>query len=162
MGRRPPYELTKEGLEQLKRRAREAEEKLTKLLSQKQEIAVTQGDYWHDNPSFNQLEMQERALRREIREIRDRLARAVIVEEENQGDEIRIGSFVEIIFEDGRRMELTIVDPETSDPRKRLISYASPLGKALLGARTGDTRRYSVGENEFRIEVIRIGKKNGG
>ena len=162
MERQSPYELTKEGMNQLKRRLQEVEDKLAKLLSQKQEIAVTQGDYWHDNPAFNQLEMDERALRLQIRDIRNKLTRAVVVEENNQEDRVGIGSFVTIAFEeDGMEMELTIVDPETIDPSRGLISYASPLGRAILGARVRDARIYSVGERKFKIKVMKVGKKDG-
>ena len=157
------YELTKEGLDQLKRRLREAEEKLRKLLSQKQETVVTQGDYWHDNPTFNRLEMEERALRLQIMDIRDKLARAIVVEENTQENEVKIGSLVTIIFkEGGEEMEFTIVDPETSNPSRGLISYASPLGKAILGARVGNTKIYFVGERKFQVKVLKIGRKNDG
>ena len=159
---RQPYKLTKEGVNQLKRRLQETEEKLRKLLSQKQEIAVTEGDYWHDNPAFNQLEMDERALRLQIRVIRDKLTRTVIIEKTDQEEKVEIGSFVTIILGDGEEMELTIVDPETGNPSKGFISYASPLGKAILGARPGNVRTYSVGsvgERKFQVKVVKIGRK---
>jgi transcription elongation factor GreA len=163
MERQSPYKLTREGLNQLKWRLQKTEDKLAKLLSQKHEIATTQGDYWHDNPAFNQLEMDERALRLQIREIRNKLNHAVIIEKTEQEEGIQIGSFVTIIFEeDGREMELTIVDPETIDPSKGLISYVSPLGKTILGARVGDTRTYSVGERKFQIKIVKVVKKDGG
>jgi len=161
MERHLPYELTKEGLERLNKQLQETESKLAKLLLQKQEIATTQGDYWHDNPSFDKLEGEERALRLEIRNIRKKLTRAVIVEETNQEDEVKIGSFVLLILEsDKKETEFKIVDPEISDPSKGFISYASPLGKAILGARAGDIRTYSVGEKKFQVQIVKVGGKN--
>lgn len=151
------YELTQEGLERLKTRLQEAEGKLTKLLRQKLETAQTAGDYWHDNPAFHQLEMEERALCDRIAEIREKLSRAVIVKKQEGNNTAEIGSFVELIFEDGTETKLTITDPEIADPSEGFISYDSPLGEAVLGARSGDVRTYSVEEREFQVKVVRIG-----
>ena len=40
---------------------------------------------------------------------------------------------------DEKTVEYTIVGGYESDPAKHLISHISPLGKALIGKRTGDT-----------------------
>lgn len=163
--RQSEYKVTKEGLARLREQLKETEEKLAKLLLTKQETATNQGDYWHDNPSFYQLEMEERALRRQIRAIHDKLNRVVIFEEGDVTKEVQIGSLVTITFESGRdesgeEMQFTIVDPEMSDPKKGFISYASPLGKAVLGACPGDIRSYSVGEKTFRVKIERVERKN--
>jgi len=155
------YKVTREGMDRLRERLEEAEGKLRKLLRQKQETAESGGDHWHDNPAFYQLEMDERALHRQIGEIHDKLARAVIVERQGGVHDVGIGSFVEVAFGDGRKMELTIVDPEIASPSEGSISYDSPLGQAILGARSGDIRTYSVAGKEFEVKVIRIGGKNG-
>lgn len=155
------YRVTREGLDRLKERLEETEEKLKKLLRQKQETAESGGDHWHDNPAFYQLEMDERALHRQIGEMHDKLARAVVVERQGDINEVGIGSFVEVIFGDGRKMELTIVDPEIASPSEGSISYDSPLGQAILGARSGDARTYSVAGKEFEVKVVRIGGGDG-
>ena len=59
-------------------------------------------------------------------------------------------------------MKFTIVDPEMSDPINGLISYDSPLGKAILGALPGDIRTYSIGEEKFQIKLVKVGMEKDG
>ena len=76
-------------------------------------------------------------------------------------NEVQIGSLVEVLFQDGEKMEFTLTDSETANPSKGLISYASPLGRAIRGARVGDTRMYSVEKVNFQVKIIKIGEKKG-
>jgi len=39
----------------------------------------------------------------------------------------------------GRRMTVTLVYPKDSDPERSQVSVLSPVGRALIGARVGDT-----------------------
>ena len=41
----------------------------------------------------------------------------------------------------GRRMTVTLVYPKDSDPERSRVSVLSPVGRALIGARVGDTIR---------------------
>lgn len=156
------YKVTKEGFALLEKKLKEKKEELVRLLSKRHETAEQGGDYWHDNPALYQLEMEERALQRQIREISDKFTKAVVVEERNVTKEVKIGSFVTITFKKGRskseERQFTIVDPEMSDPLNGLISYDSPLGSAILDARVGEIRTYSVKRKKFRVKIMKIGK----
>ena len=68
-------------------------------------------------------------------------------------DEIRIGSSLILRNGSGKEISLTIMGPWESDPDRGLISYASDLGRALLGLRLGD----SVELESETFEVSRIG-----
>src|SRR3989344_1215970 len=72
-----------------------------------------------------------------IAEIEDVLLSAVVVEEV-KSDAVALGSLVVVEFS-GRKDTFRIVGSAEADPIKRLISNESPVGKALLGARKGDT-----------------------
>lgn len=163
------YLVTKEGFEELKKKQKEVEKKLEKLLLTKQEVAIQCGDLWHDNPMLYNLESEERSLRHRLKEISEKIFSAVIIEEkkdkrENNNkkeDTVKIGSCVNLQMENGETKEFVILDPELSDPQKGIISYASPLGKAILGFRVNDVVEYSVGQNKFRVKILSIeGKRN--
>jgi regulator of nucleoside diphosphate kinase len=54
----------------------------------------------------------------------------------------------------GERSRVTLVYPQDVDPERGRVSVLSPVGRALLGARTGDVLRVPVpghGEREFSI-----------
>ncbi|MDQ1241468.1 MAG: regulator of nucleoside diphosphate kinase [Pseudomonadota bacterium] len=50
----------------------------------------------------------------------------------------------------GRRMAVTLVYPKDSDPERSRVSVLSPVGRALIGARVGDTIKIVVPGNEPR------------
>ena len=50
----------------------------------------------------------------------------------------------------GRRMTVTLVYPRDSDPERSQVSVLSPVGRALIGARVGDTIKIVVPGNESR------------
>jgi regulator of nucleoside diphosphate kinase len=50
----------------------------------------------------------------------------------------------------GRRMTVTLVYPRDSDPERSQVSVLSPVGRALIGARVGDTIEIVVPGNEPR------------
>ena len=58
----------------------------------------------------------------------------------------------------GREMELRVVTTLRSDAGRGLISKESPVGKALLGRRVGDTAHVKAGEMEYDMVVRSIEK----
>jgi regulator of nucleoside diphosphate kinase len=50
----------------------------------------------------------------------------------------------------GRRLTVTLVYPKDSDPERSRVSVLSPVGRALIGARVGDTIRIVVPGNAPR------------
>ncbi|MFA5766731.1 MAG: hypothetical protein WC919_02265 [Candidatus Paceibacterota bacterium] len=123
------YRVTEVGYHALEVRIKDEEKKLSELLLQKQD-AAKQGDDWHDNPAFDQLEMEERGLRRTIFELRRKFNNAVIIDEKSEGgteNAVGIGSIVYITV-NGEKTEkrYQIVDPEMIDPNNGIISYAGP------------------------------------
>ena len=50
----------------------------------------------------------------------------------------------------------TIVGAPEADSRKRLISYESPVGKALLGYKAGDSVSVDLGDNVLDFEILNL------
>jgi len=50
----------------------------------------------------------------------------------------------------GRRLTVTLVYPKDSDPERSRVSVLSPVGRAVIGARVGDTVTIVVPGNEPR------------
>jgi regulator of nucleoside diphosphate kinase len=58
----------------------------------------------------------------------------------------------------GRRVTVTLVYPKDSDPERSRVSVLSPVGRALIGARVGDTISVVVPDNaprELRLVEMR-------
>lgn len=61
------------------------EEDLAKVRKYKGEVAIYQGDNWHDNPILYQTELKETALMAQIRNLRGKLLSLEIIKERNSG-----------------------------------------------------------------------------
>jgi transcription elongation GreA/GreB family factor len=52
---------------------------------------------------------------------------------------VRFGVSVQLEFDDGSARGFRLVGEDEADPNSGLLSWASPVGKALIGRRIGDT-----------------------
>ena len=67
-------------------------------------------------------------------------------------DLVQFGDTVTIARDDGRRQTFRIVGEDEADPASGTISHVSPLARALLGRRVGDTVR--AGRDDAEIVAI--------
>lgn len=74
------------------------------------------------------------------------------------GDKVAIGTRVTIERE-GREQTLHIVGHDESDPAEGRISFASPLGRALLGAEAGDEVELAGSANPVAIISIEVARE---
>lgn len=132
--------LTPEGRQKL-------EEELEHLrTTRRQEVAELiasakeEGDI-SENAAYDEAKNQQAFLEGRIQDIRRILNNAVMIDEVNEkSDRVTIGAQVTVV-EDGFDEEETfrIVGSAEADPTQGFISNESPIGKALLGRRIGDT-----------------------
>jgi transcription elongation factor GreA len=154
-------ELTRAGLQKLKEKIRKTEDELKETLRAKGEAAETGGNVWHDNFSFEQLAEKARGLSQRLAELKNQLANAEVAApgyktSSPSGSEVKISSSVSIAFEDGTEKTFTVGDPETADPEKGVISYESPLGKALIGGKTGEEKKYKAGGRIYKVKILKV------
>lgn len=71
------------------------------------------------------------------------------------GEIVQRGSMVEVIFDDDTIETYTIVRSTDANPMQNLIADNSPLGSALLGARTGEVRHFRIRSGPERIVRVR-------
>ena len=99
-----------------------------------------------------------REIDRDLRYFRSQLERATLVDTANQPrDRVHFGAVVKIQDEDGAEQEFSIVGDDEADVASGKISWASPLARAMIGAKIGDTVvwRRPAGEAEVSIVDIR-------
>src|SRR4029077_20594879 len=78
---------------------------------------------------------------RDLRYWSARRASAQVVAPPAGSDEVRFGSKVTIVRDDGREQMFRIVGEDEADVAMGSISYVSPLARALMGKRVGDVVR---------------------
>jgi len=140
--------VTPHGHEQLQARVKA-------LLEQHEQLTVQSEE---DSAAKQKL----REIERDQRYFNAQLERAAVVDPAGQPrDEVHFGATVKMRDEDDREQRFTIVGDDEADVTGGKISWASPLAKALLGARAGDTVKWRrpVGDAEVEIVEIRYPKR---
>ena len=148
--------VTPEGLKQL-------EDELTYLqtvkreeLAMKLEAAIAQGDL-KENADYHAAKEEQGFSEARVRDIEDTLRRAKIIDENGPSDVVRVGSTV-TVSEEGFDEEETyvIVGAAEADPASGRISNVSPIGRALLGARTGNTVLVETPGGAIKFTILSI------
>ena len=105
-----------------------------------------------ENFEYHAAKNEQGLLERRIRLLRDRLDRAVLIDEEAvaASETIHIGSSVEIEDERGERMRVELSSVGGVSPE-------SPLGRALLGAKAGDVVEVDAPRGSWRARVVSVG-----
>jgi transcription elongation factor GreA len=146
---RERYEEMETELANLKTRSRE-------LISEIQ-LAAADKDFRENAPLAAAREERGHVEGR-IKELEEALKSAEILEEKKE-PALKMGVGDTIILNDlssGEELRYMIVDPREVDPSRGKISRASPMGKALIGRRNGDTVEISVRAGKMRYRIERI------
>jgi transcription elongation factor GreA len=104
-----------------------------------------------ENFEYHAAKNEQGLLERRIRVLRDRLSRAVLVEEDADSGAIGVGSKVELEDEHGNRLELEISSVGG-------VSPDSPAGRALMGAKLGDEVEIEAPSGAWRARILSVGR----
>ncbi len=72
-------------------------------------------------------------------------------------DRVKFGATVLVADEQGVRSTWRIVGVDEADPGKGLIGWTSPLSRALIGKRPGDTAVAKIPDGERHYTVVSVG-----
>jgi transcription elongation GreA/GreB family factor len=81
-----------------------------------------------------------------------RRSTAQVVASPPDATEVRFGSTVTFARDDGRRQTYRIVGEDEADPVAGMLSYTSPVARALMGKKVGDVVR--AGSSDAEILTI--------
>lgn len=150
------YNLTIEGLENLKKRLEElkVEEKDNIVALQE---ARAQGDL-SENADYDAARDAQARIAAEIKEVEDKINNAVII---TSGESDNLGKYITVRFLDENEEETyLLVGTIEADPLANKISNLSPLGKAIINAKEGSTVRVKTEDGEqFDVLIVKISKK---
>jgi transcription elongation factor GreA len=105
-----------------------------------------------ENFEYHAAKNEQGLLERRITVLRDRLRRAVLVDEGSlESGAVGIGSKVELEDEQGERMEVEISSVGG-------VSPDSPLGRSLMGAKPGDEVDVQAPSGTWRARVVSVGR----
>ena len=110
-----------------------------------------------DNGDYIYGKRRLREIDRRIRYLSKSLDRAVVVDNSGKTHgRVYFGATVTIASESGDEREVTIVGVDELDSGDRCVSWRSPLARALLTARVGDTVTLRAPRGPERLEVVAV------
>ncbi len=132
-----PEYLSQQGLIKLKQELHELKTKKRQELAARLEHAKSLGDL-SENAEYQETKEEQSMVETQIAELEAKIRNAVIIGENRATDKVSIGSTVRVTSRHGEET-FTIVGSEEADPVTGKISNESPLGKAFLGRKVGDS-----------------------
>lgn len=149
--------VTAEGLARMQEEWRERTEVKRIQIAERLHNAIRMGDL-SENADYHTAKEDQAFNEGRVRELEDQLARAQLITPDGGSKMVRVGSKVTIIevgFEDTQET-YRIVGPLEANPTDGFISNESPIGKALLGARRGQTVKAQTPGGEMAFKVVEI------
>src|SRR5574341_1643010 len=144
----PPSFLTREGHQKL-------QEELDYLRTiKRQEVAerlheAMEGGELIEDAEYEAAKNEQAFVEGRIQELEMLLANARVIQETASADVVQVGSRVTIQDGESEPEVYTIVGPAEANPRNGRISNESPLGRALMDHRAGDTVRVDAPGGSF-------------
>lgn len=151
--------LTEKGLQELEKELEYLKTEGRKDIAEKIKVALSFGDL-SENSEYDEAKSEQGKLEARIVEIEYMLKNVKIIDEENiNTDKVFVGSKVTIKdLETKEKLTYQIVGFAQADPDNGRISDESPVGKALLGKKTGETVHVEVPVGVLSFKIMAISK----
>ena len=152
----PPSFLTREGYQKL-------QEELDHLRTvRRQEVAqrlheAMEGGELIEDAEYEAAKNEQAFVEGRIQELEILLANARVIQETGNLEVVQVGATVTIQEEGNSEESYTIVGPAEANPRNGRISNESPLGRALMDHRPGDSVRVDAPGGSFSVRIVKVG-----
>jgi transcription elongation factor GreA len=150
--------LTPEGLEKLKQEIETLSIDKRREVAQRIKEAREFGDI-SENSEYDDAKNEQAMLEARIATLEDKLRSASVIDpSELKPDLVRVGSVVHVKdAESGKSYAYTLVGSTEADPSANKLSNESPVGKALVGRKKGDTAKVTLPNGKTReLTVTKI------
>ncbi|MBR4762047.1 MAG: transcription elongation factor GreA [Clostridia bacterium] len=113
-----------------------------------------------ENSEYDEAKNEQAKIEARIVEIEAMLKNAEIITDMKGAPKIvKVGAKVKVLDIDlGAEVEYHIVGSTESDPRQNRISDESPVGKALIGKKTGQDVIIEAPAGEIKLKILSISK----
>ena len=117
--------------------------------------ARAQGDL-SENADYDAARNEQAEVEGRIKQIEFMLANAQIIEK-SSNHTVDLGSTVTISYVDDDEEEVySIVGRMEADPFENKISNESPIGKAMIGKKEGDTINVESPTGSYQIKIVKV------
>jgi transcription elongation factor GreA len=120
------------------------------------EIARAHGDL-SENAEYHAAKERQGQIEAMISDMEDQLSRAMVIDPTTlSGDKVVFGATVTLLDEDDKQVKYQLVGQVEANATQGRISYASPLGKALIGRTVGEEVEVTTPSGEKYYEIQKL------
>ena len=147
--------VTAQGLEDMKNELEYLKMEKRPAVIQALKEARALGDL-SENAEYDAARNEQSDVENRILLLEKQIEKAIVIKNTSK-DKVGVGSTVEIEYVDDKEKEkYTIVGIKESDPFENKISNESPIAKAIIGAKVGETRAVSSPNGEYEVKIVGI------
>ena len=120
------------------------------------EVARAHGDL-SENAEYHAAKERQGQVEAQIADMEDQLSRALVIDPTTlSGDKVVFGATVTLVDEEDKSVRYQLVGQVEADASNGRISYASPLGRALIGRVVGEDVEVSTPSGERYYEIAKV------
>ena len=154
------YYVTEEGLAALEKELEYLKIVRRKEVAEKIKVALSFGDL-SENSEYDEAKNDQAMVEARIADLEVMLKSAVVIDESELNNEsVHIGSKIEVDLTSATgaksRRDFKIVGSNEADPRNGKISDESAVGKALIGAKVGQTVEVETPAGISKYHIVTI------
>ena len=149
--------LTREGYEKLRSEIEFLQTEKRREIAERIRIAREFGDI-AENAEYDDAKNEQAMLEHRIATLEERLLEArVVAEDEVSTDVVSIGSTVRLKdIEANQTVEYHIVGSAEANPAERKLSNESPVGRAIMGRKKGETVEVAAPRGTLKFKILEI------
>ena len=114
-----------------------------------------------ENAEYHAARERQSFIEGRVAELEDKIARAEVIDVKKlSGKQVMFGATVTLLDEDTEdKIKYQIVGQDESDIRSGRLSISSPLARALIGKKVGDSVEVSTPSGSKSYEIVRVAFK---
>ena len=149
--------LTPQGLEELKSRIEYLRNDRRREVAERIKEARSFGDI-SENSEYDDAKNEQAMLEHKIAQLEERLLSArVITKKEILKDAVSVGSHVRLRdMQANKTFEYHIVGSAEANPAENKLSNESPVGKAIIGHKKGETVEVTTPRGSMKYKILEI------
>ena len=149
--------LTKEGYQKLKREIEDLSTRRRREIADRIKVAREFGDI-AENAEYDAAKNEQAMVEARIAKLEERLASARVIEKRDiSKDVVSVGSTVRLRDVDAKQtVEYRIVGSAEANPAELKLSNESPVGRAIIGHKKGETIEVTTPRGSLKYKILEI------
>jgi transcription elongation factor GreA len=149
-----PQYVSADGLKKLQAELEQLRTTKRAEVAERIHAAMEFGDFT-ENSELEQAKNDQAFLEGRIMTLEQMIKNAQVIDEKASHDLVEVGSHV-TIESDGHKEKYVIVGSAEAAPQEGKISNESPVGRALMGHRPGETVKMSVPAGTVEMKILSV------